>query len=147
MMDKYALLMNPLARSLEELLPTEVSNSNWCFFILRTSLVISTVCVAFLMPFFGKSWYFVICYNIVFSIIFRQFKAPSFVWFGLLWGKISSIGKERQHFMLFLGKVLAFVLMQFLSLKYDFVIMSYLRACDGFDWFSAQYTCGKLNLQ
>ncbi|KAK4272452.1 hypothetical protein QN277_021010 [Acacia crassicarpa] len=49
----YALLMNPLARSLDELLPTEVSNSNWCFFILRTLLVISTVSVAFLMPFFG----------------------------------------------------------------------------------------------
>ncbi|XP_028761508.1 amino acid transporter AVT1A-like [Neltuma alba] len=53
MMTKYALLMNPLARSVEELLPTEVSNSKWCFVILRTSLVISTVCVAFLIPFFG----------------------------------------------------------------------------------------------
>lgn len=54
MVDKYALLLNPLARGLEELLPADFSNSKWCFVILRTSLVISTVCVAFLVPFFGK---------------------------------------------------------------------------------------------
>ncbi|XP_028761494.1 amino acid transporter AVT1A-like [Neltuma alba] len=53
MMDKYALLMIPLARSVEELLPAEVSHNNRCFVILRTSIVISTVCVAFLIPFFG----------------------------------------------------------------------------------------------
>ncbi|XP_015579495.2 amino acid transporter AVT1A isoform X3 [Ricinus communis] len=50
---KYALLMNPLARSIEELLPVGVSNSLWCFIFLRTALVFSTVCVAFLLPFFG----------------------------------------------------------------------------------------------
>ncbi|XP_050228350.1 amino acid transporter AVT1A [Mercurialis annua] len=50
---KYALLMNPLARSIEELLPLGVSNSLWCFVLLRTSLVFSSVCVAFLVPFFG----------------------------------------------------------------------------------------------
>ncbi|EEF35474.1 amino acid transporter, putative, partial [Ricinus communis] len=49
----YALLMNPLARSIEELLPVGVSNSLWCFIFLRTALVFSTVCVAFLLPFFG----------------------------------------------------------------------------------------------
>ncbi|XP_061366793.1 amino acid transporter AVT1A-like isoform X2 [Gastrolobium bilobum] len=50
---KYALLMNPLARSLEELLPERISSTYWCFLLLRTVLVASTVCVAFLIPFFG----------------------------------------------------------------------------------------------
>lgn len=50
---KYALLLNPLARSLEELLPSRVSNKTWCSIVLRTALVMSTVCVAFLLPFFG----------------------------------------------------------------------------------------------
>ncbi|XP_061361089.1 amino acid transporter AVT1A-like [Gastrolobium bilobum] len=50
---KYALLMNPLARSLEELLPNRISNTYWCFILLRTALVASTVCAAFLIPFFG----------------------------------------------------------------------------------------------
>lgn len=50
---KYALLMNPLARSIEELLPVGVSNSLWCYVLLRTALVTSSVCVAFLLPFFG----------------------------------------------------------------------------------------------
>lgn len=53
---KYALLMNPLARSLEELLPDRISSTYWCFILLRTALVISTVCAAFLIPFFGKSY-------------------------------------------------------------------------------------------
>ncbi|XP_022742548.1 amino acid transporter AVT1A [Durio zibethinus] len=50
---KYALLMIPLARSIEELLPDEVSNSLWCFILLRAALVFSTVGAAFVMPFFG----------------------------------------------------------------------------------------------
>ncbi|XP_043711324.1 amino acid transporter AVT1A isoform X2 [Telopea speciosissima] len=50
---KYALLMNPLARGLEELLPARFSNETWCFILLKTGLVVSTVCVAFLLPFFG----------------------------------------------------------------------------------------------
>lgn len=50
---KYALLMNPLARSIEELLPISVSRSYACFILLRTTLVISTVFVAFVIPFFG----------------------------------------------------------------------------------------------
>lgn len=45
--------MNPLARSIEELLPRRISDNIWCFILLRTGLVISTVCVAFLLPFFG----------------------------------------------------------------------------------------------
>ncbi|CAK9188499.1 unnamed protein product [Ilex paraguariensis] len=49
---KYALLMNPLAKSIEELLPDGVSSSLWCYILLRTVLVISSVCVAFLLPFF-----------------------------------------------------------------------------------------------
>jgi hypothetical protein len=53
-MYKYALLMNPLARSIEELLPIRVANSLWCYFLLRTALVASSVCVAFSIPFFGK---------------------------------------------------------------------------------------------
>ncbi|BBH07173.1 Transmembrane amino acid transporter family protein [Prunus dulcis] len=50
---KYALLMNPLARGIEELLPVGLSNSTWCFIVLRTALVISSVGAAFLIPFFG----------------------------------------------------------------------------------------------
>ncbi|XP_042478431.1 amino acid transporter AVT1A isoform X2 [Macadamia integrifolia] len=49
---KYALLMNPLARGLEELLPARFSNDTLCFMLLRSGLVASTVCVAFVMPFF-----------------------------------------------------------------------------------------------
>ncbi|KAM6548033.1 hypothetical protein CsatB_019709 [Cannabis sativa] len=50
---KYALLLNPLARSIEELLPPRVSNSPGCYILLRTALVASSVCAAFLLPFFG----------------------------------------------------------------------------------------------
>ncbi|XP_039116471.1 LOW QUALITY PROTEIN: amino acid transporter AVT1A-like [Dioscorea cayenensis subsp. rotundata] len=50
---KYSLLLSPLARSLEELLPATYANKPWCFILLRSVLVISTVCVAFLLPFFG----------------------------------------------------------------------------------------------
>lgn len=50
---KYALLMNPLARSIEELLPRRISSSFLCFILLRTILVVSTVFVAFILPFFG----------------------------------------------------------------------------------------------
>ncbi|KAD1189678.1 hypothetical protein E3N88_43177 [Mikania micrantha] len=49
----YALLMNPLASAIEELLPTKVANSYWCFIILRVALVASSVCIAFALPFFG----------------------------------------------------------------------------------------------
>ncbi|KAL8225382.1 hypothetical protein R6Q57_017939 [Mikania cordata] len=49
----YALLMNPLASAIEELLPTKVANSYWCFIILRAALVASSVCIAFALPFFG----------------------------------------------------------------------------------------------
>ncbi|RDX69759.1 Amino acid transporter AVT1A, partial [Mucuna pruriens] len=49
----YALLMNPLARSLDELLPERISTTYWCFILIRTALVASTVCVAFVVPFFG----------------------------------------------------------------------------------------------
>ncbi|KAH0878058.1 hypothetical protein HID58_065452 [Brassica napus] len=50
---KYALLMNPLARGIEELLPERISENIWCFLLLRTALVASSVCSAFLIPFFG----------------------------------------------------------------------------------------------
>ncbi|KAF8089177.1 hypothetical protein N665_0514s0007 [Sinapis alba] len=50
---KYALLMNPLARGIEELLPERISENIWCFLLLRTVLVASSVCSAFLIPFFG----------------------------------------------------------------------------------------------
>lgn len=55
---KYALLMNPLARSIEELLPPRIANSYACFILLRTALVVSSVCVAFLLPFFGNYVFF-----------------------------------------------------------------------------------------
>ncbi|KAL6509017.1 hypothetical protein OROGR_023124 [Orobanche gracilis] len=50
---KYALLMNPLARSMEELLPPSLSNSNWSFVLIRIALVMSSLFVAFIIPFFG----------------------------------------------------------------------------------------------
>ncbi|XP_051138951.1 amino acid transporter AVT1A isoform X2 [Andrographis paniculata] len=50
---KYALLMNPLARSIEELVPRRISDEYWFYILLRTTLVVSTVCIAFLLPFFG----------------------------------------------------------------------------------------------
>ncbi|XP_026657676.2 amino acid transporter AVT1A isoform X2 [Phoenix dactylifera] len=46
---KYALLLNPLARSLEELLPVGPANEVWCSMLLRTALVISTL--QSIMPF------------------------------------------------------------------------------------------------
>ncbi|GER57223.1 transmembrane amino acid transporter family protein [Striga asiatica] len=51
--NKYALLMNPLARSMEELLPQRWSNSDWSFVLIRIALVISSLFVAFVIPFFG----------------------------------------------------------------------------------------------
>ncbi|KAG6470202.1 hypothetical protein ZIOFF_071262 [Zingiber officinale] len=54
--NRYALLLNPVARSLEELLPQETSDKVWCSMLLRTGLVVSTVLVAFVLPFFGKSF-------------------------------------------------------------------------------------------
>ncbi|CAI9765620.1 unnamed protein product [Fraxinus pennsylvanica] len=51
---KYALLMNPLARSIEELQPARLSNIFWCFILLRTALVVSSLFDAFVIPFFGK---------------------------------------------------------------------------------------------
>ncbi|CAN7007692.1 unnamed protein product [Brassica rapa subsp. trilocularis] len=45
--------MNPLARGIEELLPERISENIWCFLLLRTALVASSVCSAFLIPFFG----------------------------------------------------------------------------------------------
>ncbi|KAI3444334.1 hypothetical protein Pfo_000999 [Paulownia fortunei] len=36
-----------------ELLPSRISSSFWFYILLRTSLVASTVCVAFILPFFG----------------------------------------------------------------------------------------------
>ncbi|XP_071911707.1 amino acid transporter AVT1A-like [Coffea arabica] len=50
---KYALLMNPLARSIEELLPARFSDNFWWFISVRTAIVLSSLCVAFLLPFFG----------------------------------------------------------------------------------------------
>ncbi|KAG8367830.1 hypothetical protein BUALT_Bualt16G0113400 [Buddleja alternifolia] len=49
--NKYALIMNPLARSIEELLPAAFSNSYSCFVLIRTMFVISSLCLAFLLPF------------------------------------------------------------------------------------------------
>ncbi|CAA7407334.1 unnamed protein product [Spirodela intermedia] len=49
----YALLLNPIARSIEELLLPQISDRMWCFVLLRTTLVLSTVCIAFILPFFG----------------------------------------------------------------------------------------------
>ncbi|ERN07199.1 hypothetical protein AMTR_s00019p00168610 [Amborella trichopoda] len=52
-LNKYALLINPLARGLEELLPVGTSNEFLYSILIRTGLVVSTVCVAFLLPFYS----------------------------------------------------------------------------------------------
>ncbi|TVU28851.1 hypothetical protein EJB05_20386, partial [Eragrostis curvula] len=50
---KYSLVINPLARSIEELRPAGFLNDRVFSVTLRTALVASTVCIAFLLPFFG----------------------------------------------------------------------------------------------
>ncbi|XP_020961593.1 uncharacterized protein LOC107609646 isoform X3 [Arachis ipaensis] len=50
---KYALTMNPLARSLEEFLPHRISSTTWCFMLLRTILVMATHLTGFLIPYYG----------------------------------------------------------------------------------------------
>ncbi|KAL8467634.1 hypothetical protein ACS0TY_031028 [Phlomoides rotata] len=50
---KFALLLNALARGIEELLPARLSNSDWCFFLVRIALTLSTLLVALVLPFFG----------------------------------------------------------------------------------------------
>ncbi|GJM87232.1 hypothetical protein PR202_ga03166 [Eleusine coracana subsp. coracana] len=50
---KYALLLNPIARSLEELRPEGFLNETAFAIILRTGLVALNVVIAFLIPFFG----------------------------------------------------------------------------------------------
>ncbi|KAF3778149.1 hypothetical protein EJ110_NYTH44077, partial [Nymphaea thermarum] len=48
---KYALFLNPLAKSLEELLPVGTWNEFLFSILIRTGLVVSTVCVAYLHSF------------------------------------------------------------------------------------------------
>ncbi|KAL1813484.1 hypothetical protein ACET3Z_023549 [Daucus carota] len=50
---KFALFINPLALSIEELLPPALCESLWCFILLRTTIVVSALAVAFVLPFFG----------------------------------------------------------------------------------------------
>ncbi|XP_031483840.1 amino acid transporter AVT1A-like [Nymphaea colorata] len=50
---KYALLLNPLARGFEKLLPVGRQNGLLVCMLIRTGLVISTVSIALLLPFFG----------------------------------------------------------------------------------------------
>ncbi|CAK9322780.1 unnamed protein product [Citrullus colocynthis] len=45
--------MTPLAKSIEERLPARLSNSYWVSILIRTALVVSSLCVALLLPFFG----------------------------------------------------------------------------------------------
>ena len=75
-MDKYALLLNPLARGIEEVLPPRIANSIWCFMFLRTALVISTLGVAFLVPFFGVYSVLKRDYNTSINCDFIQKLAP-----------------------------------------------------------------------
>ncbi|KAK4404766.1 Amino acid transporter AVT1A [Sesamum angolense] len=42
-----------LVRSIEEVVPATVSSSFWFYILMRTALVASTLCIAFLVPFFG----------------------------------------------------------------------------------------------
>ncbi|GAA0168590.1 hypothetical protein LIER_40597 [Lithospermum erythrorhizon] len=46
-------MMNPIARSIEELVPSSSASSNHLFIFIRTALIISSLCAAFVLPFFG----------------------------------------------------------------------------------------------
>lgn len=50
---KYALTLTPLALSLEELIPANHLKSHIYAIIIRTALVVSTLCIALSVPFFG----------------------------------------------------------------------------------------------
>ncbi|XP_052623028.1 amino acid transporter AVT1B [Lactuca sativa] len=50
---KYALVISPVAKSLEELIPSKHSKSHVYSILIRTALVISTLVVALSVPFFG----------------------------------------------------------------------------------------------
>ncbi len=53
---KYALTITPVAHSLEELLPQRPDSQeyrSWSL-VIRTTLVLSTIAVAVLVPFFGN---------------------------------------------------------------------------------------------
>nr|GEV59229.1 amino acid transporter AVT1C-like [Tanacetum cinerariifolium] len=50
---KYALTISPVAMSLEELIPSNNLRSRFYSFLIRTTLVISTMVVALTFPFFG----------------------------------------------------------------------------------------------
>ncbi|XP_059075844.1 amino acid transporter AVT1C [Cryptomeria japonica] len=50
---KYALTITPVALSLEELLPSTSMGLHWFSVIIRTALVVSTLVVALVVPFFG----------------------------------------------------------------------------------------------
>nr|CAD1843800.1 unnamed protein product [Ananas comosus var. bracteatus] len=50
---KYALTITPMALSLEELIPSSHRKTHMYAIIIRTALVISTLCVALSVPFFG----------------------------------------------------------------------------------------------
>ncbi|XP_012857439.1 PREDICTED: vacuolar amino acid transporter 1 [Erythranthe guttata] len=86
-LSKYALLMNPLARSMEELLPTNLSNNYWCFLFIRTALVISSLVVAFLLPFFGTVMSLIgSLFSILMAIIL-----PTACFLRILWKHTSSV--------------------------------------------------------
>ncbi|XVF55252.1 hypothetical protein PTKIN_Ptkin06aG0022300 [Pterospermum kingtungense] len=51
---KYALTLNPIALSLEELVPSSWLRSYGVSIAIRTALVVSTLAVAMTVPFFGK---------------------------------------------------------------------------------------------
>jgi hypothetical protein len=52
--NRYALLLNPIARSLEELRPEGFLSETSFAILLRAGLVALNVVIAFLIPFFGK---------------------------------------------------------------------------------------------
>ncbi|KAL1548754.1 Amino acid transporter avt1a, variant 2 [Salvia divinorum] len=55
----WTTIINPFTKypliytSIEELVPSRISDSYWFYILLRTALVLSTVCFAFVLPFFG----------------------------------------------------------------------------------------------
>lgn len=50
----YALIISPVAMSLEELIPSYYLKSHMYPILIRTALVISTLLVGLNIPFFGK---------------------------------------------------------------------------------------------
>ncbi|XP_022746793.1 amino acid transporter AVT1C-like [Durio zibethinus] len=84
---KYALTLSPVAMSLEELIPASHLNSHIYVILIRTSLVISTLIVGLIIPFFGLVMSLIgSLFTMLLSLIL-----PSACYLSILRGKVTLI--------------------------------------------------------